>query len=127
MVEIKKITISAITMLILDYFYLSGNKKYLNNVFTKVQGSLNVKLIPAIFTYIIMIISINYFILQRYKKLTRQVLIDSFLLGFFIYSVYDLTNLATIKNWPIKMAIMDSLWGGLLYLATTYIVFKLIA
>ena len=127
MVEIKKITISAITMLILDYFYLSGNKKYLNNVFTKVQGSLNVKLIPAIFTYIIMIISINYFILQRYKKLTRQVLIDSFFLGFFIYSVYDLTNLATIKNWPIKMAIMDSLWGGLLYLATTYIVFKLIA
>ena len=127
MVEIKKITISAITMLILDYFYLSGNKKYLNNVFTKVQGSLNVKLIPAIFTYIIMIISINYFILQRYKKLTRQVLLDSFLLGFFIYSVYDLTNLATIKNWPIKMVIMDSLWGGLLYLATTYIVFKLIA
>ena len=37
MVEINKITISAIIMLILDYFYLNGNKTYFNNVFTKIQ------------------------------------------------------------------------------------------
>ena len=74
-----------------------------------------------------MIISINYFILQRYKRLTKRVLIDSFFLGLFIYAIYDLTNLATIKKWPMKLVIMDALWGGLLYLITTYVVFKLTA
>ena len=127
MANINKFIISVITMSILDYFYLNGNKKYFNRVFTKIQGSLIVKPIPTLFTYIVMILSINYFILQRYKKLTKRVLVDSFLLGFFIYSIYDLTNLATIKNWPVKLVIMDALWGGLLYLITTYTVFKLSA
>ena len=127
MTNLNKFIISVITMSILDYFYLNGNKKYFNRVFTKIQGSLFIKLIPTILTYVVMVISINYFIIQRFKKLTKRVLVDSFLLGFFIYSIYDLTNLATIKNWPIKLVIMDALWGGLLYLTTTYIVFKLSA
>ena len=125
MSKFNKITISIFTILILDYFYLNGNKKYFNNIFTKIQGSLIIKPIPTFFVYIMIIVSINYFILQKYKKLTKQVLIDSFFLGFFIYSIYDLTNLATIKKWPLKLVIMDALWGGLLYLITTYIVFKL--
>ena len=82
MTNLNKFIISIITMSLLDYFYLNGNKRYFNRVFTKIQGSLIVKPIPTLLTYIVMILSINYFILQRYKKLTRRVLFDSFLLGF---------------------------------------------
>lgn len=31
--------------------------------------------------------------------------------GFIIYATYDLTNLATIKDWPLKFIIIDLIWG----------------
>ena len=33
------------------------------------------------------------------------------LFGFFTYATYDLTNLATIKNWPLIIVVVDILWG----------------
>lgn len=33
------------------------------------------------------------------------------LLGFVAYSAYDLTNHATISNWPLSMTILDIIWG----------------
>ena len=36
------------------------------------------------------------------------------LYGFFTYATYDLTNMATIKNWPLKVVVVDVLWGVLL-------------
>jgi uncharacterized membrane protein len=34
------------------------------------------------------------------------------LLGFTAYMTYDLTNRATLKNWPVGMVIPDILWGA---------------
>lgn len=34
--------------------------------------------------------------------------------GFFCYATYDLTNLATLKGWPVKMVIVDIIWGTIL-------------
>ena len=36
------------------------------------------------------------------------------LFGFFCYATYDLTNLATLRDWPVKLVIVDILWGTLL-------------
>lgn len=33
------------------------------------------------------------------------------LFGFFTYATYDLTNLATLQNWPVKVVVVDILWG----------------
>jgi uncharacterized membrane protein len=33
------------------------------------------------------------------------------LFGFFAYATYDLTNLATLKQWPIGLSVMDMAWG----------------
>jgi uncharacterized membrane protein len=33
------------------------------------------------------------------------------LYGFFTYATYDLTNMATIKNWPLNVVVVDILWG----------------
>ena len=33
------------------------------------------------------------------------------LFGFFAYATYDLTNLATLKQWPIGLSLMDMAWG----------------
>lgn len=36
------------------------------------------------------------------------------LLGLISYATYDLTNLATIKDWPLVVTIVDMVWGTVL-------------
>lgn len=33
------------------------------------------------------------------------------ILGLAAYGTYDITNLATLKNWPVAMSIVDMVWG----------------
>ena len=35
-------------------------------------------------------------------------------LGFAAYGTYDITNLSTLKDWPVKMSVVDMVWGTLL-------------
>lgn len=35
------------------------------------------------------------------------------LFGFFAYATYDITNLATLKDWPLGLSILDVFWGSL--------------
>jgi uncharacterized membrane protein len=36
------------------------------------------------------------------------------LFGLITYATYDLTNLATIKDWPLAVTIVDLIWGSVL-------------
>ena len=41
----------------------------------------------------------------------KAALINGALYGLFTYATYDLTNLATLKDWPLKVTLVDILWG----------------
>lgn len=43
-----------------------------------------------------------------------KVAIYGALFGFFCYATYDMTNLATLKGWPVKMVVVDIIWGTVL-------------
>jgi uncharacterized membrane protein len=43
-----------------------------------------------------------------------QAVVLGALFGFFAYSTYDLTNLATLKDWPLSITIIDIAWGMVL-------------
>ena len=36
------------------------------------------------------------------------------LLGLAAYGIYDITNLSTIKNWPVTLSVVDMIWGTVL-------------
>ena len=36
------------------------------------------------------------------------------LFGFFTYATYDLTNLATLRDWPLSVVLVDIAWGTVL-------------
>lgn len=44
----------------------------------------------------------------------RGALMFGALFGFFAYATYDLTNLATIRGWPVVMSFVDMAWGTVL-------------
>lgn len=35
------------------------------------------------------------------------------LFGFFAYATYDLSNLATLKDWPVSITLLDIGWGSI--------------
>lgn len=44
----------------------------------------------------------------------RQAAMRGALFGFVAYAAFDLTNLATLRDWPVWLALMDMAWGAVL-------------
>ncbi len=40
-----------------------------------------------------------------------KTMVTAAMFGFFAYATYDLTNLATLKQWPIGLSMLDIAWG----------------
>jgi uncharacterized membrane protein len=49
------------------------------------------------------------------------------LFGLVAYGTYDLTNLATLRGWPMLLSIVDLVWGGVLSALTAAITVRLLA
>ena len=110
--------LSAIIFITLDFIYLQSIKDYFQKQVQSVQGSaMQVNYLGAALCYVFLIVGINYFIIKPNRTVT-----DAFLLGLVIYGVYETTNYALFKNWSIVTVIIDTLWGGILFALTTYIV-----
>jgi uncharacterized membrane protein len=45
--------------------------------------------------------------------------------GLVCYATYDLTNLATLKGWPMKIVLLDLLWGTFISAFTSFITFSI--
>ena len=110
-----------VTILALDSLYIGSQYNYFNKVFSGIQKSpLKINFIGAALCYIFLVFTLYYFILSKKKSI-----LDAFILGICIYGIYDTTNYATFKDWPIYMVIIDILWGGILFSLTTAIYYKI--
>jgi len=70
----------------------------------------------AILFYLLFIIGIVLFAVKpalEFHSPTRA-LVYGALFGFFAYATYDLTNLATVKDWPVIVTAIDLIWGTVL-------------
>jgi uncharacterized membrane protein len=70
----------------------------------------------AIVFYLLYIGGILFFaVLPSLKEQQWQTaLLNGAILGMLCYATYDLTNMATIKNWPLSIVIVDIIWGTVL-------------
>ena len=107
----------AIIVSILDFIWIGG---YLLNHFRpmieRVQKEpMVVNPYYVIISYIILITLVTI-IIPKCSSIE-----EAFLIGFLVYAVYDSTNFATLKNWDFSIALVDSLWGGVLFALTYYI------
>lgn len=117
--QLNRLLFSAAVLLALDFIYLNMTKSTFETQVVKIQRVvMKVKIIPAALCYLLLVIGLNYFILR-----THRPVLEAFLLGFIIYGVFDTTNLAIFKKYDWKVALMDALWGGVLFSLTTSIIY----
>ena len=78
--------------------------------------SSQVNWVAAVVFYLAFIVGILVFAV--YPSVDRDSLLRAIVLGvlfgFFTYSTYDLTNLATLRDWPLSVTIVDIAWGMVL-------------
>ena len=106
-----------ILLLSLDSIYLYAFKDlFLKQIISVQKTALKINMVAAALCYLLLIIGLYYFIIK--PKLS---IMHAFFLGILIYGVYETTNMAIFKNWTWKMTAIDTLWGGILFATTTYI------
>ena len=117
----KEIVLTAVLLVLIDSVYLTMMTPLLNKLSVDVQGSkVQLNLYGAVLCYIFLIFGLYYFIIKD-----KRSIVDAFLLGLVIYTVYEFTSISFLKNWYWSVAIIDSLWGATLFAITTALVYKI--
>lgn len=118
--QIKSILISylltLVVFLMIDLLWLGIIAK---NLYQKYLGEFlsdKVNWTAAFIFYFIYVAGISIFAIYPavQKGSVFNAILMGALFGFFTYATYDLTNLATLKNWPLPIVFIDILWGVIL-------------
>jgi len=104
-----------LSIILVDSVYLGLVGEEFMGMIRQIQGSqIEFRKMSAVVCYILLSLAILYFIYQP-----RRSLVYAFLLGFIIYGVYETTSYALIKKWSLRLAIIDTVWGGVLFVLAT--------
>jgi uncharacterized membrane protein len=113
--------VSAILLIVIDGIYLYHIKNYFRRQIEDIQQTpLHINILSTVGVYVLLVVGLNYFILQPKKSVK-----DAFLLGIVIYGVYEFTNSALFTKWKLLTVMMDTLWGGCLLAITTWLMKKI--
>lgn len=100
---------SILTLLILDIVFI---QLVMKREYSKMLGNGQIRPLPGLLAYSFMIIAFRTFVLsETYEKRVRR----GAILGACMYGTYSLTNLSISKHWNTKVAVMDILWGTILF------------
>lgn len=115
---VYKYILLALILALIDFTYLKTISKHFNTLIKRIQGStIELDIVASILCYLFLIFGLWYFVLRDKKPI-----MDAVILGLVVYGVYETTSKAIIKKWDWKTVILDTLWGGILFGLTTYVV-----
>ena len=103
-----------VILVLIDSVYLFLTKSIFGEMVAKIQRTaIQFRLEGAIIVYLLLAVALYYFIVKPGLSVWK-----AGLLGLVIYGTFDFTNYAMFKNYDLKIAIMDTVWGSLLFMAT---------
>lgn len=115
--ELYKFLLVAFLLIIIDGIFLWVMSGHFHAVIKQVQHSrMELRPIYAIACYVFMVVVLYKFIIKP-----RKSPMDAFVLGVCVYGIYETTNLAILKDWLLSTAVIDTMWGGLLFALVTMI------
>ena len=88
----------------------------------------NINWLAAFIFYFLFIAGLTVFVINpalEAQSLQKAILLGAFF-GLITYATYDLTNLATLKDWPILITVVDLIWGAVLSASVSAITYSII-
>ena len=83
------------------------------------------RLLPAALFYLLFIAALVYFVIVpalEHQNLTKLI-VSAAIFGLVTYATYDLTNMATLKGWPLLVTVVDLAWGTFISLGVSVITY----
>lgn len=124
---IRYLIILLVSLLVDMFWHIFVAPKLFREQIGHLMGG-KVKIYAGIVFYFINATAILLFVIN--PAVVKESIIDALLyggfLGFSMYATYNFTNLALLKNWPIKLTIMDLAWGTFASAVTSVISIKII-
>ena len=79
--------------------------------------------LAAIIFYLLFIVGILVFVVVPglEDNSLKTTLVRAALFGLITYATYDLTNLATVKDWPVLITVVDMAWGTVLSVVVSFV------
>ena len=114
--HIKLYLMTAVVFFAIDMFWLGFAARDFYQVNLGRWLSPDVNWIAAGVFYAIYIAGLLFFAISPAlaEGSVAKAILYGALFGFFTYATYDLTNMATIADWPLKVVVVDILWGVIL-------------
>jgi uncharacterized membrane protein len=110
--------------LVMDFIWIYSNFRMYNNSVMKIQNKpIAFRMTPAIIAYGLLVLNIVYILIPLTKKLSniKRSLVFA-ISGLVIYGVYNATTYAIIENYPLHVAIIDTLWGLISHLVLSLMI-----
>lgn len=124
----KNLGITLAVLLVVDsvYLYLARNI-FSAQVGIVQNGQLSINKIAFVLTYLLMAVLFYLLVVDSCALSThiRSRYLYAFLMGLFVYGVFELTNKALFVNWKWSTVFIDTIWGGLLFLISFVIITEL--
>ncbi len=119
----RRYFLTFIIFLLIDFIWLAkvAPNFYKTNIGHLMSGKVN--FVPAIIFYLIYIVALLVFVINpavESENVLKALYLGA-LIGFVMYGTYDLTNMATLKSWPIIVTLVDLIWGTFITSATSVI------
>lgn len=128
MEALRNFGITFLVFLTIDLLWLgvAAKKFYANQMGTLMKDNPN--WIAAIIFYLFFVAAMLFFVINpaMAKQSWQYALFAGMFFGLVAYMTYDLTNLATLKNWPLLLTFVDIAWGTVLAGAVSLISYLLI-
>ena len=124
------IVLAILVMFVLDAIWICLNKPRYAALVSSVQiKKMRVRIVPTIIAYLAMVIGLVFIIIPNAKKELKLngntaimvALKCGGLFGFVVYTIYNATNYAIFDGYLLRIAIMDTLWGTLLFSIVTWV------
>lgn len=121
---IKTYLITLSTFLLLDFIWLSSmvSRLYKPNIGHLMATSPN--FIAAGVFYIFYIAGLLFLAIYQSAH-AQEAFIKGAVFGLMTYGTYGFTNMATLKDWPLHMTLIDCCWGTLLCGLCAYVGYSL--
>ena len=88
----------------------------------------NINWVAVIIFYLLFVVGLALFVIMPAlgKNSWIYAMLLGALFGLISYATYDLTNLATLKDWPVLITIVDLIWGAVLSGSVSVITYLII-
>lgn len=120
---LKLVIVAFLTTLALDALWIYLNFNMYKSMYSRIQGSsINFNALYATYAYIFILLSVFLLVVPKldHNDGLCECALKGGVVGLCIYGVYNFTNLALFNSWSPFVAIIDTLWGGVLYTCIAY-------